>query len=601
MIEEWNSRGRFQCAFALPKASVHQMTREGEAPMETKAPTSRLFMAMFAIMIGFLLAACPAFADGATMPGTSDNLSVGLRSTSELVPTSTGFTRVYYDKKIYVEKYDKNLKLKSKKKISMELPYWGGFYASSDGNYYIVEGKSNTAEKAGAEVIRVIKYNKNWKKVGTAKIGDDPSIWGGEVRYPFDYGCVEFAELNGKIYIVTGHEGYVDDMYGQGHQGMIMIELNPSNMIGKIVNGDYWHSFAQYIASDGKNAYLLELSEGSRCTTLSRFDGNSYTQSSSVLDYGGSRTSAWAIPCHATVDGIALSANNVLGIGTSIDQSKYDSYGYNTPYNIYLTVTPKNNISKASTKLVWLTNFTSGGKSFDGVKITKVNDNRFLVTWEVAGTSKKASANDTLSDSKLHYIFIDANGNKLTKEKTASAQISDCQPVIKGSNIVFFASNSNMVNFYKINSKSGKLTKKSYRVAGPKASWKISKKTLTITGSGTVSTGSWDSVKSYVKKISIGKGIKTISNNAFNYLSKVKEVRIAKTVKKIGKEAFAFNSSLRKIYIPSSVKTIGKDIAWVGSYWYGNNKHVTYATIYAPKGSKAIKYAKKNKMAYKIG
>lgn len=51
----------------------------------------------------------------------------------------------------------------------MELNIWGGFYVGSNA-YYLVEGKNNTAENTAAEVIRVIKYDKNWNRLGVAKI-----------------------------------------------------------------------------------------------------------------------------------------------------------------------------------------------------------------------------------------------------------------------------------------------------------------------------------------------------------------------------------------------------------------------------------------------
>ena len=98
-------------------------------------------------------------------------------------------------------------------------------------------------------MIRVIRYDKNWKRNGAASITSNPDLFGGEVRYPFDYGCVEMSENNGKLYIVTGHRGYVDESIGQGHQGFLMIQVDQSSMTGKIVSCDLWHSFAQYIKS----------------------------------------------------------------------------------------------------------------------------------------------------------------------------------------------------------------------------------------------------------------------------------------------------------------------------------------------------------------
>ena len=274
------------------------------------------------------------------VPTASDNLNIGLRSTSELAATNNGYMRVFYNgKKICIEYYDDNFNIKSKKSLDMELSIWGGFYAGSDA-YYLVEGQANTGESDQAEVIRVIKYDTSWNKIGTAKITGNPNLFGGEVRYPFDYGCVEMAEYNGTLYIVTGHEGYVDPAYNQGHQGFLMIAVDQASMTGSIVASDLWHSFAQYIACKDTNLYVLEQSEGSRYTKLSRYNAENLEETSlAVLEYGGSRSSAWAISCYASVDGIALSSDQVLCLGTSIDQSKYDSVSEDTEHNLYLTVT----------------------------------------------------------------------------------------------------------------------------------------------------------------------------------------------------------------------------------------------------------------------
>ena len=171
----------------------------------------------------------------------------------------------------------------------------------------------------------------------------------------------------------------------------------------------------------------------------------------------------WALACYASVDGMAVSSDSVLCVGTSIDQSKYDKVSENTPHNLYLSVTPMSDFSEKATTTRKLTNFTGGGKSFAGVKITKINDNRFMISWEeyVSDDNKKnSSANDPLSSSTLHYLFVDGKGKSLSKEFTTAAPISDCQPVVKDSRVVYYASNSNTLNFYSINSDNGKADKK---------------------------------------------------------------------------------------------------------------------------------------------
>lgn len=558
----------------------------------------------------------PAFPGGIVkaagmVPTASDNLAFELISSSELVTLDSGYMRVFYDgEKIGIEYYDNDFNIQSKKSLNMELSYWGGFYAGSDA-YYLVEGQANVDESDTAEVIRVLKYDTNWNKIGTAK------LFGDVIRYPFDHGCVEMTEYDGTLYIVTGHQGYVDPAYNQGHQGFLMIAVDETAMTGEIVDWDLWHSFAQYIACKDSDLYILEQSEGSRCTQLSKYDAATLKNTPiSVLEYGGSRTSAWAIPCYASVDGIAISSDNVLCLGTSIDQSQYESVSLDTAHNIYLTVTPMANFSEDATTVKWLTDYSGGGKCFLGTKIIKINDNRFMVSWEEAGTSQAADTDDTLSTSILHYVFLDGSGNVISKEFTAAAPISDCQPVVKGSKIVYYASSVNMVNFYSIDAQTGEFSKKVYRVAGENATWNFDNGVLTISGTGAMSIDEnvhyryplssttvsfsfsddsvWKSIKENVKKIVIDEGITDIPERAFAYLGNLEEVEIKPGLETIGKEAFYCCESLSKITIPASVTNIGEDFLWTAYYWISDGSHVVYATIYAPQNSYAAEYAKQN-------
>lgn len=570
-------------------------------------------------------------ADSTIVPTADDNLVHSLRKYSYLTALDSGFMRVHFNGiAIGIEYYDNSFNIQSKKNVAMELPYWGGFYAASDGYYYVVEGQANTDEVDTLEVIRVIKYDKNWNRIKAAAITGTSSYFG-KVRYPFDYGCVEMAEYNNNLYIVTGHEGYVDPAYNQGHQGFLMIEVNQSSMTGKIVDCDLWHSFAQYIEADGSNLYVLEQSEGSRCTSLTKYTvGSSLSQKSiPVLEYGGSRTSAWAIACYASVDDLAVSTNNILCLGTSIDQSQYDNVNNakknNQPlaHNIYLTVTPKSNFTQEATTVKWLTNYSGDGKGFTGLQMTKVNNNRFLISWDEWKEEQTADPNDPLSGYVMHYVFIDENGNAVSQVYTAAAPVSDCHPIVKGNKIYYYASNASAVDFYTIDATSGALTKKVYRVAGENASWDYNQGVLTVSGTGSVkidgethyrypisstaggysysSYGSaWTSLRTSVNKIVIKSGITEISEKSFTGFSSLTEVEIQPGLTSIGSQAFYGNNSLRKITIPPSVTSIGDDFLWTGYYWVGSEGHVTRATVYAKRDSYAAQYATEHNISLYI-
>ena len=553
-------------------------------------------------------------------PTASINVNRELIRNSSLTPLNNGYMRVYYDKPgnyIGIEHYDTSFNVFKKNKIDLELPIYGGFYAGSDA-YYLVEGQNNLDENNDLEVIRVIKYDTNWNRLGAAAITSVPSTFGMQVRYTFDVGNVEFAEVDNKLYIVTGHQGYVDSTIGQGHQGFLMIEVDKDALTGKIVKADLYHSFAQYIDQTDSNIYVLEQSEGGRCTMLSQYSKSNLRKTSiKVFKYGGTRTTSWAVPCYASVNGIAISQNNILGIGTSIDQSQYATVSSTNSHNIYLTITPINNFSESATQTKWLTNYENDGKCFTGLELTKINDNRFLVTWEEASEEYgelDMIDNDTLSICKLHYMFIDGNGEKLSEEYTANASMSDCKPIVKNGKVIYYASNGNMVDFYFIDSSTGNFEKIMYRVAGDNITWDLDENgVLRFTGEGEMnvdtsimlkdeisyvkrvvssyydSDTSWKAIRTLVKKIIVGENITSIDNNEFIGFSSLSEVILPESLEKIESHSFEGYRNFRTVYIPDNVKEIGEK-AFFSSY-YNNNGDCYFIDVYTKKGSYADSWA----------
>lgn len=76
-------------------------------------------------LVAMTVMVCAPYQAQALQPTASDNLSVGLISSSELVPTSSGYLRVYYDggKTIGIENYDNSFAITSKKSLKLELPW----------------------------------------------------------------------------------------------------------------------------------------------------------------------------------------------------------------------------------------------------------------------------------------------------------------------------------------------------------------------------------------------------------------------------------------------------------------------------------------------
>ena len=81
--------------------------------------------------------------------------------------------------------------------------------------------------------------------------------------------------------------------------------------------------------------------------------------------------------------------------------------------------------------------------------------------------------------------------------------------------------------------------------------------TLTISGEGNMFGAPWSQYKSKIKKVVIGEGVKSISDNAFHYYENLRSVSLPSTLTSIGEAAFWVCSSLQSITLPNNLTHIG--------------------------------------------
>ena len=81
--------------------------------------------------------------------------------------------------------------------------------------------------------------------------------------------------------------------------------------------------------------------------------------------------------------------------------------------------------------------------------------------------------------------------------------------------------------------------------------------TLTISGEGNMFGAPWSQYKSKIKKVVIGEGVRSISDNAFHYYENLRSVSLPSTLTSIGEAAFWACSSLQSITLPNNLTHIG--------------------------------------------
>ncbi len=347
------------------------------------------------------------------------------------------FTRVeYISDKVVVETFDtKTGKRKNRKTLKTELPYFGGFFSGSKYNY-IVYGKSNWKQKDKTEVLRIVKYSKNFKRIGSV------SVKGANTYMPFSAGSLRMAEANGKLYIHTCHMMYGDgDYYTAHHQANMTYVVNESLMkveqsyydVMNIAQAGYVsHSMNQFIQADDKYLFRVDHGDGEpRAVSLTRceLDGKitdvRYTLPLSIGGgYGDNNTGV-------SVGGFELSSDSCLIAGNSVPQGNKFK-GTDKQRNIFVTVTPKD---LSSSKVVWITRHKKN-IIVNTPQLVKLGEDQFLLMWEER--SAKAKTNTT------KIVTLDGNGILTSKISSHGLPLSDCKPILFKNGLVgwYYTDNS---------------------------------------------------------------------------------------------------------------------------------------------------------------
>ena len=351
-----------------------------------------------------------------------------------------GYTRVEYTSSgVVVEEYSSTFALESTKILDLELSRWGGFYCGSDYNY-LVFGQSNYDEDDSVEVVRVVKYTKDWTRVSAC------SIYGANTYVPFRSGSCRMTEVGGSLYVYSCHTMYASSG-GSHHQANMTFVIDEDSMevtysCYSIMNNNYGyvsHSFNQFIQTDGTYVYRVDHGDAyPRGIYLSRMtDGASVTRVTYATIYsilGTTGTNATGV----SIGGMELSTDNVLVAGNSVDMSDSDSYSASGTRNIFVTVTDK---SVSSTSTAWFTSYDSDdGVTVRTPQLVKLDDDSFLLMWEEKGDS---------ITTKL--VLIDGDGNAVGEVYELEVRLSDCQPIVDSNGYVtWYVTDGDYVRFYQI-------------------------------------------------------------------------------------------------------------------------------------------------------
>ena len=352
--------------------------------------------------------------------------------------------------RLVAETYDSNFQLISSVDLEMELDLWGGFYAGEDYNF-VIFGQENPSEDDNAEVIRVVKYDKDWNRLGQA------SLRGANTTIPFDAGSLRCDEYNGYLYVRTSHEMYQSGD-GLNHQANLTFSVRESDMTitdgyhDVVSNKGYVsHSFNQFILVDSQGR-LVALDHGDaypRGACLSIYDN----KAGSDTFANGCKTfnlTTWSgrvgeNTTGANVTDLAETSSGYLAAYSSTGKGSASTIGQD-PMNIFLSYTSKDDVSSNGTTVRQLTSWPSDSELYGSqpVLVPTGPDGGYIL-WQLA---EKWDNGYYYNKESIQYATYSADGTVSNIRTADGVQMSRCHPISYNGKVVWYSTHDSTPVFY---------------------------------------------------------------------------------------------------------------------------------------------------------
>lgn len=332
---------------------------------------------------------------------------------------------------VVVQTYDENFTLLQTKKVPFELEEFGMFYEGKTYNY-IAYGQTNVNEE-NIEVIRVVKYDKNFNRI------DSVSIFGDEIFtvHAFSGMAGQMSEHEDELVIHLSRLRYRSSD-GIRHQSQLTLIIDTNSM--KVTNdtslfqeNHVSHSFEQSVLHDGNQHVLLDHGDGfPRSIVLHKGDGQTYKNVDVVKIPG----SIGANQTGVALGGFTQTDDHYLVLYNEIDHSKATKYtsfeilGIDANIrDIKISLVSKD-LQVVNTKTI--AHYTNqDDATVSNPHLVQISNKEFIVLWQ--------EFNKPYTKGDLKYVKIDDQGNLLSSIQTKErVPLSNVHPIFKNGQIIWY-------------------------------------------------------------------------------------------------------------------------------------------------------------------
>ena len=363
---------------------------------------------------------------------------------------------IKWEKNIVVEDYTPDFQFLSGRTIPMELDIWGGFFAGEKYNFFIF-GQDNPQESDSVEVLRVVKYDKSWNRLGQA------SLYGADTFASISFSSVDCAEYGDVLYIRTAHEMY-KSKDGKNHQSNMTFTVQESTMaMTPYVRDPAYvsHSFKQLILIDSEgNILAADHGDGHpRAFRLSKYRVKA--GSLNLKTYlGFSGVSGDDIPYHVDFNTFPGKAGDNFTSGM-LQGLEEVSGGYVLTYtyrnSVYLAYIAKEDLTEdhdddGTAKLTQIIDYAGGKVKNGNVEAQRVFGAAMVSTGLSGGyvlwTDEPGYHGEAPRPNRVLYAAYGPGGAVGPIQTFAEGRLSDCQPIFYRGQVVWYQTENSVPTFY---------------------------------------------------------------------------------------------------------------------------------------------------------
>lgn len=374
------------------------------------------------------------------------------RTTEFIYENSDGTVNVVWvnSDNVRVDTYSGDWKLLKTKLVPLELDIFGGVYFGERYNY-IAFGQENPNEDNTLEVIRLVKYDKDFNRLDSAAVSNCFTI------DPFHSGNVSMGEYGDTLVLHTARLRYLTDD-GKNHQSQLTVYFDTGKM--KVVNSDLGrfqenhvsHSFNQFAKFSGSTAVLVDHGDAyPRAVVIntSSNKGSSYSELTLLKipgEVGANQTGV-------SIGDFEITDHNYMVAINTLDQSLvtgYDSYNIQgleiQERDAVLLISPIGNTSTSKVKQVYLTDYVGNRKSAGAPYIVPLGDGRYMIMWQEFAYEDGRTSADSVG---VRYVVVDEDGRAEGSAKLlpGATLAEHCKPIVYDNYVTWYADSISTVTY----------------------------------------------------------------------------------------------------------------------------------------------------------